>query len=124
MKTPFKYIVSIAALTAALTLSARAHFVEDRPIWWIKLYFDQEHHNVNDFEGFAGGNHPYFPHVRIQTVGNVDTGSGFSTIKPLNDESLTKLIFTPDDPNKFGNFSFRGQLEGRWEWNDNPHSPG
>jgi hypothetical protein len=48
--------------------------------------------------------------VDIHTTGNVDTGSGFATIKPIKDGSLTELIFTPEDPNLFKDFSFRGQL--------------
>jgi len=48
--------------------------------------------------------------VDIQTTGNVNTGSGFANIKPIKDGSLTELIFTPEDPNLFADFSFRGQL--------------
>jgi hypothetical protein len=50
--------------------------------------------------------------VDIHTAGNVDTGSGFANIKPIKDGSLTQLIFTPENPNLFADFSFRGQLEG------------
>ena len=46
----------------------------------------------------------------IHTTGNVDTGSGFATIKPITNGSLTDLIFTPENPNLFADFSFRGQL--------------
>jgi hypothetical protein len=112
MKTPIKYILSIAALTAALTLSARANFVKDDNPGGVKIFFDVAHDDTNDFEGFVGANNPNTHHVRIQTVGHVSTGSGFSNIKPVHGTDLTQLIFTPDDPNTFANFSFRGQLEG------------
>jgi len=108
-----KYIVSIAALTAALTLSAKANFIVDDNPGGVKIFFDVANHNVSDFDGFVGANNPSAPHVHIHAVGNVDTGSGFSTIKPTNNRTdLTQLIFTPDDPTLFSNFSFRGQLEG------------
>ena len=105
-----KYIVSIVALTAALTLSARASFVIAQDPGGEKIYFDQANKGVTDFEGFVGANNASAPHVHIHTTGPVDTGSGFSTIKPVKDGSLTELIFTPADPNLFGDFSFRGQL--------------
>lgn len=66
--------------------------------------------NVSSFTGTVGGQHTG-PQVTVTTVGNVDTGAGFSTIKPVKDGSLTSLTFTPSDPNLFGDFSFRGQLE-------------
>jgi hypothetical protein len=107
-----KYIISIVALTAALTLSARASFIKDPNPGGVKIYFDKANKNVSDFVGFVGANNSSAPHVAIHTTGNVDTGSGFSTIKPTNkNTSLTQLIFTPADPTLFSAFSFRGQLE-------------
>jgi len=106
-----KYILSIAALTGALALSARASFIIDPDPGGVKIFFDNANKNVTDFVGFVGANNSGAPHVAIHTDGPVDTGSGFSTIKPVNGGSLTELIFTPDDPNLFGDFSFRGQLE-------------
>ena len=105
-----KYIVSIVALTAALTLSARASFVVAQDPGGEKIFFDEANKGVTDFEGFVGDNKSTAPHVHIHTTGPVDTGSGFSNIKPVKDGSLTELIFTPADPNLFGDFSFRGQL--------------
>lgn len=105
-----KYIVSIAALIAALTFSAQANFIVDNQDG-IKMWNDVANHNVSDFEGFVGGNHPSFPHVDVHTTGNVDTGSGWSNAKPTNKRtSLTQLIFTPENGNLFSGFSFRGQL--------------
>jgi PEP-CTERM motif-containing protein len=66
--------------------------------------------NVSSFTGTVGGQHSG-REVTVTTVGNVDTGDGFSNIKPIKDGSLTSLTFTPADPNLFADFSFRGQLE-------------
>ena len=107
----FKYIVSIAALTAALTLSASATFIVDPDPGGEKLFIDVANKNVSDFEGFVGANNSSAPHVDIHTMGNVNTGSGFANIKPVNNGSLTELIFTPENANLFADFSFRGQLE-------------
>ena len=109
----FKYIVSIAALTTALTLSARANFIIDSKPDGEQMFIDVAHNNpgVNDFEGFVGDNHPNAPHVDIHTTGKVTSGSGFANIKPGHNQSLTQLIFTPENGNLFSGFSFRGQLE-------------
>jgi len=107
----FKYIVSIAALTAALTLSASATFIVDPDPGGEKLFNVVANKNVSDFQGFVGANNSSAPHVDIHTTGNVDTGSGFANIKPIKDGSLTQLIFTPENANLFADFSFRGQLE-------------
>jgi hypothetical protein len=107
----FKYIVSIAALTAALTLSASATFIVDPDPGGEKLFIDVANKNVSDFEGFVGANNSSAPHVDLHTTGNVNTGSGFANIKPVNNGSLTQLIFTPENANLFADFSFRGQLE-------------
>src|SRR6266550_9244619 len=105
-----KYILSIAALTGALTLSASATFIKDEDPGGTKMFIDFANKDVSDFEGFVGGNHPTFPHVDIHTTGNVDTGSGYANIKPVKDGLLTQLVFTPEDPNLFSDFNFRGQL--------------
>ena len=99
-----KYIVSIAALTAALTLSASATFMVDPDPSGEKLFIDVANKSVSDFEGFVGANHPSAPHVDIHTTGNVNTGSGFATIKPIKDGSLTQLIFTPENSHSVANW--------------------
>ncbi len=59
MKIPFKYILSIAALTAALTLLARADFIKaTAPFGGQFLFNDVANHNVSDFDAFVGKNHP------------------------------------------------------------------
>jgi len=113
----FKYIVSIVALTAALTLSARANFIVDQNPDGEKMYNDVANKNVSDFEGFVGANNSSAPHVDIHTTGKVDTGSGFANIKPAKGASLTQLIFTPENGKLFNGFSFRGQLERAAMWN-------
>src|SRR5436190_17484290 len=105
-----KYLFAITVLTAALTLSASATFIVDTDPGGEKLFIDVANKNVSDFEGFVGANNSSAPHVDIHTTGNVDTGSGFATIKPIKDGSLTELVFTPENPNLFADFSFRGQL--------------
>jgi len=105
-----KYLFAMTVLTAALTLSASATFMIDTNPGGEKLFIDVANKDVSDFEGFVGANNSGAPHVDIHTTGNVDTGSGFANIKPVKDGSLTELIFTPEDPNLFADFSFRGQL--------------
>jgi hypothetical protein len=105
-----KYFLSVAALTGALTLSASATFIVDTDPGGEKLFIDNANKDVSDFQGFVGANNSSAPHVGIHTTGNVNTGSGFANIKPIKDGSLTELIFTPEDPNLFADFSFRGQL--------------
>jgi len=105
-----KYLFSIAALTGALTLSASATFIIDPNPGGAKLFIDKANKNVSDFEGFVGANNSSAPHVDIHTTGNVNTGSGFATIKPVKNGSLTVLTFTPENPDLFSDFSFRGQL--------------
>jgi len=107
----FKYIVSIAALITALTLSARANFIVDQNPDGEKMYLDIHNSGVSDFEGFVGANNSSSPHVDIHTTGQVTTGSGWANIKPGHNQLLTQLIFTPENGNLFSGFSFRGQLE-------------
>ena len=106
-----KYILSIAALTGSLALSANATFIIDPNPGGEKLFIDVANKDVSDFQGFVGANNSSAPHVGIHTAGNVDTGSGFANIKPVKNGSLTELIFTPENPDLFADFSFRGQLE-------------
>ena len=105
-----KYILSIAALTGSLALSANATFIIDPNPGGEKLFIDVANKDVSDFQGFVGANNSSAPHVGIHTTGNVDTGSGFANIKPVKNGSLTELIFTPENPDLFADFSFRGQL--------------
>ena len=105
-----KYLFAMTVLTAALTLSASATFMIDTNPGGEKLFIDVANKDVSDFQGFVGANNPGAPHVGIHTTGNVDTGSGFANIKPVKKGSLTVLTFTPENPDLFADFSFRGQL--------------
>ena len=105
-----KYLFAMTVLTAALTLSASATFMIDTNPGGEKLFIDVANKDVSDFQGFVGANNPGAPHVDIHTTGNVDTGSGFANIKPVKKGSLTVLTFTPENPDLFADFSFRGQL--------------
>jgi VPDSG-CTERM motif len=107
---PFKYLFAMTVLTAALTLSASATFMVDPDPGGEKLFIDVANKDVSDFEGFVGANNSSAPHVDIHTTGNVNTGSGFANIKPVKGGSLTVLTFTPENPDLFADFSFRGQL--------------
>ena len=106
----FKYLLAMTVLTGALTLSASATFIIDTDPGGAKLFIDVANKNVSDFKGFVGANNSSAPNVDIHTTGNVNTGSGFATIKPINGGSLTELTFTPENPTLFADFSFRGQL--------------
>jgi hypothetical protein len=74
------------------------------------MYIDFANKNKNEFDGFVGGQQSSLPNIEITTKGNVDTGSGFANIKPIKDGSLTDLLFTPENDQLFGDFSFRAQL--------------
>jgi hypothetical protein len=109
MRTPFKYIVSIAALTFALTLSAKATFVENTDFKGEqKLFNDKDHKKVTDFDATVGGHSG--PAVHVHTDASVDSGAGFANIVPVHGVLLTSLTFTPADDTLFSDFSFRGQL--------------
>src|SRR6185437_14190222 len=64
--------------------------------------------DVSTFTGTVGGHAG--TDVTVDTIGNIDTGAGFSTITPIKGGVLTDLIFTPADDTLFSDFSFRGQL--------------
>lgn len=100
----------LASTVLAFSAPAFANFEIDPDPGGVKFFIDVANKDVDHFFGNVGGN-GVGPVVRVDTVGNVDTGSGYANIKPVKDGELTYLMFTPDDPNLFGDFSFRGQLE-------------
>jgi hypothetical protein len=69
---------------------------------------DSANHDVSTFTGTVGGHAGTA--ITVDTIGNINTGAGFSTIKPIIGGTLTDLIFTPADATLFEDFSFRGQL--------------
>src|SRR6476660_3369563 len=64
--------------------------------------------DVSTFTGTVGGHAGTA--VTVTTIGNIDSGAGFSTITPIKGGTLTDLTFTPADDTLFTDFSFRGQL--------------
>jgi hypothetical protein len=87
MQNPFKYILSIAAITAALTLQAKATFVvEPQPIAepkiFEKFFLDKANKNVSTFTGTVGG-HKSGIDVTVTTTGKVNTGAGWANIVPV-----------------------------------------
>src|ERR1700750_3104793 len=109
MKT-LKYLVTFGATVAAMTLTANATFMVDPNPSGEMMFIDVANKDVSDFEGFVGANNSGAPHVDIHTTGNVNTGSGVANIKQVKGGSLTELTFTPENPDLFADFSFRGQL--------------
>jgi hypothetical protein len=88
---------------------AKADFIVDPDPGGDMFFIDVANKNVSSFTGKVG-NQTTGPVVTVDTVGNVDTGSGYANIKPA-DSTLTDLTFTPADATLFGDFSFRGQLD-------------
>lgn len=107
---PAWYICLLAVgVCLGWTGSVRANFIIDPNPDGTKFYNGDALKDVSSFTGTVGGQHSG-PEVTVTTIGNVDTGAGFSTIKPVKDGTLTSLTFTPADGNLFDDFSFRGQL--------------
>jgi hypothetical protein len=114
MRTTLFATVAAAALGVA-SMPAHATFVEENCVSGgytcpaeTHFYNDAANKGVTQFTGQVG--QPTGPSVTVNTTGPVDTGAGYSTIKPVKNGTLTELIFTPADPTLFEDFSFRGQL--------------
>jgi PEP-CTERM motif len=104
--------IFVGALVAFLVLGtakAKADFMIDLNPGGDKFFNGKANNDVSSFVGTVGWQNSG-PLVTVGTAGNVDTGAGFSNIKPVKDGSLTSLTFTSSDGNLFGEFSFRGQL--------------
>jgi hypothetical protein len=107
-------LAAVAAALAAGSFVGTAHatFVVDTSCGQsmcaagTKMFIDSANKNVSTFGAAVSGNA-----ITVDTTGNVDTGSGFATIKPTKGGTLTDLIFTPASDTLFNDFSFRGQLE-------------
>ena len=111
---PKTRILGVSLLLAFILLGitsqeAKADFIVDIDPGGDMFFIDLANKNVSSFTGKVG-NQTTGPVVTVDTVGNVDTGSGYANIKPA-DSTLTDLIFTPADATLFGDFSFRGQLD-------------
>jgi len=106
-----KYLLVLGVL-ASLAGWVRADFVVMDPILeGARFYNVDALKDVSSFTGDVGAQASGVL-VTVDAISNVDTGNGYSTIKPANsDDILTSLVFTPDDANLFDSFSFRGQLD-------------
>ena len=102
-------LLALAGVVLGATVPAYADFMIDPNPTGEKLFIDNANKNVDSFVGIVGSN-VSGPLVDVTTVGNVDTGSGFSNITPVKGGTLTSLTFTPKDGNLFNDFGFRGQL--------------
>jgi len=102
-------LLALAGVVLGATAPAYADFMIDPNPTGEKLFIDNANKNVHSFVGIVGSN-VSGPLVDVTTVGNVDTGSGFSNITPVKGGTLTTLTFTPKDGNLFNDFGFRGQL--------------
>ena len=95
-------ILTVAALVATVSFQA---YVEPGEKFNI---LGSAGHDISSFSGQVEN----MGIVHVATSGNVDTGAGYANIKPTDkDEVLYTLTFTPADATKYGDFSFRGQLE-------------
>ena len=106
-------VASILSTAAVLLLglagAARADFTVDPNPGGAMFFNGDANKGVTAFVGTVGGQNSG-PAVTVTTLGAVDTGAGFSNIKPVKGGVLPSLTFTPLDPTLFGDFSFRGQL--------------
>jgi hypothetical protein len=122
-------LVLALVLLGITSREARADFIVDPDPGGVKFFIGDAYKDVSSFTGNVGGQNSG-PQVSVDTIGNVDTGAGYANIKPVKDSILTKLTFTPDGPNLFGDFSFRGQLDEEgtvtvkvWDNQGNPSNP-
>ncbi len=77
----------------------------------VKEFLD-EAKNTDSFFGSITGNGSFFTDsIKIDTLGFVDTSSGFATIKPIKDGTLTTVDFTPQAKAPVDGFFTRAQLE-------------
>jgi len=105
--THLRSAVFATALGAALGAASVAHatFVIDTSCGQAKcdagtdFFIDTANSDVSTFGGTVQGNA-----ITVDTTGNVNTGSGFATIKPVKGGTLTDLIFTPSDNTLFSDF--------------------
>ena len=110
MQHQFATLVAAIGLCAGGSTSALATFIIDPDPGGEKFYNGDANKNVSSFVGSVGSQSGGDA-VKVDTIGNVDTGAGYSNIKPANkDTILSQLTFTPADGNLFNEFSFRGQL--------------
>lgn len=85
-KTAVAFALSGAALFAAMA-PAHADFMIDPNPDGLKFFIDIANKGVTSFSGTVGANNSG-PIVDVVTVGKVDTGAGFATIKPASKNDI------------------------------------
>ena len=116
MRKPMQYLTpfALAGGLAMASIPAHATFIIDTSCGQSKcdggtdFKNDKANKDVSTFTGTVGGHAG--TDVTVDTIGNIDSGAGFSTITPIKGGILTDLLFTPADDTLFSDFSFRGQL--------------
>jgi hypothetical protein len=108
---------SVATLVGFLAVPAQATFVEDSDPGGEKFFIDKPDNGSTSFCGVVGTNQGCEAgtndfEVNVEADVGVQTGNGYANIRPDdNQDLLTTLTFTPENPSIFGDFSFRGQPE-------------
>jgi hypothetical protein len=113
LKLELLALISGTLLLLGLTPASATFIVSDTDAG-LQLHNGAAYSNVSTFT--AGFQTLTGVSVTVDTVGNVDTGAGFATIKPENETPstplLTSVTFTPSIDSLLNGFSFRGQLTG------------
>ena len=76
--------------------------------WGNGFFYDSANKDVLTFTGTVGGHAGTA--ITVDTVGNIDSGAGLSTIKPIKGGTLTDLLFTPADEHSLPTFRFEVSL--------------
>ena len=112
MRARIAMLTALSLIAAAGFTTAHATFVQQTGlpdnVPNSEKYFLVAETGSPSFSGDVGGQSTG---VIVNALANapVDVANGWSTIKPV-DAPLTSITFTPVDPNRFGDFSLRGQL--------------
>jgi hypothetical protein len=107
--------VAVAAIGGLLAGPAHATFMVDPDPGGLKFYIDKPANGSLTFCGVVDTNQACAPGLQVDEVNvavnvGVQTGNGYSNVKPDGrDDVMTTLTFTPESPDVFGDFSFRGQ---------------
>jgi hypothetical protein len=106
---------AVLALAGLLASPAQATFIQDPNPGGEKFYIDKPDNGSTSFCGVVSVNQACTAglddlEVNVTTNIGVQTGNGYANIKPDDkDALLTTLTFAPENPDEFGDFSFRGQ---------------
>ena len=104
------YLGAVIAIIA-ITSPAQASFMIDSAPGGEHYFISKLGNPVTSVAGNVGGNNTTLPEVNVTANADVATGSGYANITESIPGKLTSLTFTPADATKYGDFSFRGQLD-------------